>query len=236
LFKSTTFLKVIFGETMKNKNNIIILAIVAIVAIAGISIYALNNDNDMMDGNNMMGNNSSQQARSATVDKDSADYKMYSELTGEDYDRMFIANMIEHHNGAVDMANLVKTNAKHQELKNMANDIVTAQTKEIKDMKSWQTAWGYPASSGEMMMDHSAMGMMADMGQMTEELKSLTGDAFDKAFLSSMIEHHQSAINMAYPGRTNAQHQEVKTLTIAIVDAQSKEIEQMKQWQKDWGY
>ncbi len=43
------------------------------------------------------------------------------------------------------------------------------------------------------MMDHSAMGMMADMGQMTEELKGLTGDAFDKAFLASMIEHHKSA-------------------------------------------
>ena len=80
------------------------------------------------------------------------------------------------------------------------------------------------------------MGMMDDMAGMTEKLKGLTGDAFDKAFLSSMIEHHQSAINMAYPGQTNAQHEEVKTLTKAIVDAQSKEIAQMKQWQKDWGY
>ena len=71
---------------------------------------------------------------------------------------------------------------------------------------------------------------------MTEELKGLTGDAFDKAFLSSMIEHHQSAINMAYSGQTNAKHDEVKTLTKAIVAAQSSEIAQMKRWQKDWGY
>ena len=144
--------------------------------------------------------------------------------------------MIEHHKGAVDMAKLALTNAKHQELKDMANDIITAQTKEITDMESWQKQWGYPASSGEMMMDHSAMGMMADMGQMTESLKSLSGDAFDKAFLSSMIQHHQSAINMAYPGQTNAKHEEVKALTKAIVDAQSNEIAQMQQWQKHWGY
>ncbi|QQS19114.1 DUF305 domain-containing protein [Candidatus Saccharibacteria bacterium] len=221
---------------MKNKNNIIIVAIVAIVAIAGVSIYALNKDNDMMDGNNMMGGNSSQQASTVTVDKDSADYKMYSELKGEDYDRMFLANMIAHHQGAVDMAKLALTNAKHQEIKDMANNIITAQTKEIGEMQSWQTAWGYPASSGEMMMDHSSMGMMDDMAGMTNKLKGLTGDEFDKAFLSSMIEHHQSAINMAYSGKTNAQHQEVKTLTVAIVDAQSKEITQMKQWQKEWGY
>jgi uncharacterized protein (DUF305 family) len=221
---------------MKNKNNIIIVAIVAIVAIAGVSIYALNKDNDMMDGNNMMGGNSSQQASTVTVDKDSADYYMYSELKGEDYDRMFLANMIAHHQGAVDMAKLALTNAKHQEIKDMANNIITAQTKEIGDMQSWQTAWSYPASSGSMMEDHSSMGMMNDMAGMTDKLKGLTGDEFDKAFLSSMIEHHQSAINMAYSGKTNAQHQEVKTLTVAIVDAQSKEITQMKQWQKEWGY
>ena len=220
------------------KNNIIIVAIVAVVAIAGVSIYAIskNNDHGMMDDNNMMGNNSSQQSAAGTVDKNSSDYKMYSQLTGEDYDRMFLANMIAHHQGAVDMANLALTSAKHQEIKDMANNIISAQTKEIGDMQNWQTAWGYPASSGSMMEDHSSMGMMNDMAGMTDKLKGLTGDAFDKAFLSSMIEHHQSAINMAYPGQTNAQHEEVKTLTKAIVDAQSKEIAQMKQWQKDWGY
>ncbi len=219
------------------KNNIIIVAIVAVVAIAGVSIYAIskNNDKNMMD-DNMMGNNSSQQSASGTVDKNSSEYKMYSELKGEDYDRMFLANMIAHHQGAVDMANLALTSAKHQEIKDMANNIISAQTKEIGDMQSWQSSWGYPASSGSMMEDHSSMGMMNDMAGMTDKLKGLSGDAFDKAFLSSMIEHHQSAINMAYPGQTNAQHEEVKILTKAIVDAQSKEIAQMQQWQKDWGY
>lgn len=219
------------------KNNIIIVAVVAIVAIAGVSIYAIskNKDNGMMD-DKMMSNNSSQQSAAGTVDKNSSEYKMYSELKGEDYDRMFIANMIAHHQGAVDMANLALTSAKHQEIKDMASNIVSAQTKEINDMTAWQTAWGYPASSGSMMEDHSSMGMMNDMAGMTDKLKGLSGDAFDKAFLSSMIEHHQSAINMAYPGKTNAQHEEVKTLTLAIVDAQSREIAQMKQWQKDWGY
>jgi uncharacterized protein (DUF305 family) len=205
----------------KNKNNILILAIVAIVAIAGMVLFAVTSNNDgKMNGGMMSNNNSSQDSSNGLVDKNSADYKMYSELTGDDYDRMFIANMIEHHKGAVDMAKLAQANAKHQELKDMADAIIAAQSKEITDMETWQKEWGYPSSSGEMMMDHSAMGMMADMGQMTEELKSLTGDAFDKAFISSMIEHHQSAINMAYPGQTNAKHDEIKQLTKAIVEAQ----------------
>lgn len=221
---------------MKNK-NILIVAIVAIVAIAGVSIYAINNnDNGVMDGN-MMGNNSSQSNNSnSLVDKSSADYKMYSELKGEDYDRMFLANMIAHHEGAVEMANLALTNASHQEIKTLATAIVSAQTSEITNMTAWQKTWGYPASSGEMMMDHSSMGMMDTNAGMMNELNGKTGDAFDKAFLQQMIMHHQSAINMAAPGKTNAQHQEVKDLTAAIITAQTKEIQQMKQWQKDWSY
>ncbi len=221
---------------MKNKNTLIV-AIVAIVAIAWVSIYAIsNNDNGMM-GNNMMGNNSSQaNSSSGLVDKNSADYKMYSVLKGEEYDRMFLANMIAHHQGAVDMAKLAITNAKHQEIKTLATAIISAQTSEITNMTAWQKTWGYPASSGEMMIDHSSMGMMDNNAGMMNDLNGKTGEAFDRAFLSQMIMHHQSAINMAAPGKTNAQHQEVKDLTVAIVIAQTKEIQQMKQWQKEWNY
>lgn len=189
---------------------------------------------DDMSGMNHGGSSSNQSV--ANVDKNSSNYKMYSQLKGEEYDRIFLSNMIAHHQGAVDMAKLALTNAKHQEIKDMANGIIAAQSTEISDMESWQKSWGYPATSGSMMEDHSSMGMMDDMAGMSYDLKDLTGDDFDKKFLSSMIEHHQSAINMAYPGELNAQHQEVKVLTKAIVDAQSKEIEQMKQWQADWSY
>lgn len=169
-------------------------------------------------------------------DTDSSEYKQYAAMTGEMFDRNFIANMIAHHQGAVDMAKQALTNAKHEELKTMANDIISAQETEISQMQQWQKDWGYPSTSADNMMDHSAMGMMDNMASMGAELEGKTGDDFDKAFIEQMIMHHQSAINMAAPGKDNAQHQEVKDLTAAIVEAQSKEISQMKAWQKDWGY
>ncbi len=217
---------------MKNKSSIVIVAIVAIVAIAGFSVYVIgrNNNSGMMDG----GNKEYQSMVSAN--KDSSDYKMFSDVTGEDYDRLFLANMIAHHQGAVDMANLALTNAKHQEVKDLATAIVSAQTKEMNDMSSWQKSWNYSASSGEMMMDHSSMGMMDTNVGMMNALGGKTGDEFDRAFLTQMILHHQSAINMASLGTANAYHQEVKDLTKAIMTAQSKEIFQMRQWQKTWGY
>lgn len=215
-----------------NKKTITTMAIIAIIAIGG-GVYALTTKDDSTKKSNTT--NSSQQ-QASTPKEESATYKQFAALQGEEYDRMFLANMIAHHQGAVDMAKLAQTNAKHEELKSMANEIITAQTSEIADMENWQKAWGYPASSGEMMEDHSAMGMMDDMASMTTELQGKTGDDFDKTFIKLMIEHHTSAIDMARPGATNALHQEVKDTAAAVVSAQTSEVEQMKQWLKDWGY
>ena len=82
------------------------------------------------------------------------------------------------------------------------------------------------------MNEHGMMGM----DEMVEELKGKTGDEFDKTFISIMREHHQGAIDMAEEAKKNAKHQEIKDLADGIIKAQTKEINQMKQWQEDWGY
>lgn len=74
------------------------------------------------------------------------------------------------------------------------------------------------------------------MTSMSSTLVGKTGSAFDEAFVSGMITHHQDAIDMARMADGQAQHQEVKDLSKAIIEAQQKEIDQMRQWQKDWGY
>ncbi len=61
--------------------------------------------------------------------------------TGDEFDKAFIDVMIMHHEGAVEMANVALTNAKHQEIKDLANAIILSQTKEITDMKAWKKSW-----------------------------------------------------------------------------------------------
>lgn len=61
--------------------------------------------------------------------------------TGDDFDKAFLSEMVMHHEGAVDMAEAALRSAKHQEIKNLANDIISAQNKEISDMKAWYKAW-----------------------------------------------------------------------------------------------
>ena len=70
-------------------------------------------------------------------------------LSGDDFDKAFIEMMIAHHQGAIDMAELSPDRAKHDEVKKLSEDIISAQQKEIADMKQWQEDWGY--SSDDMM-------------------------------------------------------------------------------------
>jgi hypothetical protein len=85
-----------------------------------------------------------------------------------------------------------------------------------------------------MGMDGDAMSMSMD--DMSAMLKGKTGDAFDKAFIEGMIPHHQGAIDMAKAAQQSAKHEEIKRMADAIISAQQREIDQMNQWMKDWGY
>lgn len=80
--------------------------------------------------------------------------------------------------------------------------------------------------------NHSTM----SMADMNKEIEKLSGDDYDKAFIEMMIAHHQGAIDMANLTPTRAKHNEIKTLSQAIITAQNKEISDMQQWQMDWGY
>lgn len=81
----------------------------------------------------------------------------------------------------------------------------------------------------------SSMSTMS-MDDMSNELKNKTGEDYDKSFISNMIVHHEGAVEMAKLSNVNAKHDEIKELSNAIMTAQEKEIAEMKQWQKDWGY
>lgn len=91
------------------------------------------------------------------------------------------------------------------------------------------------SESKEANSSNSSMSSMS-MDDMTADLKNKTGDEYDKAFIASMIAHHEGAVNMAKLSASNAKHEEIKKLSEAVISAQEKEIAEMKQWQVDWGY
>lgn len=83
--------------------------------------------------------------------------------------------------------------------------------------------------------DDAAAGGMT-MTEMSEDLTDRSGDDFDAAFITAMIDHHQGAIDMAELAESRAEHDEIKQLSQAIIRAQEGEIAQMHDWQREWGY
>lgn len=140
------------------------------------------------------------------------------------FDAQFIDSMIEHHQGAVTMAQAVLQQAEHAELKTMAEAIIAAQNAEIQQMQGWRTAWhpDLPPTGG--------MGM--SMGDMM--ISSDESIPFDQRFLTAMISHHQGAIEMAQMAQQMAERQEIKDLAAAIITAQQAEIKQMQEWLQAW--
>jgi uncharacterized protein (DUF305 family) len=86
-------------------------------------------------------------------------------------------------------------------------------------------------------MDHSQMnhGSM-DMGSngMARQMVMENGKYSDKAFIDAMVPHHQGAIEMAEVAYEKSKNPRIKDLAENIMSAQKREIEQMKQWRKDW--
>jgi uncharacterized protein (DUF305 family) len=76
--------------------------------------------------------------------------------TGDAFDQAFLSEMTAHHQGAVEMAQLALQNAKHPEIKQLAQGIIAAQDKEIAEMQAWQKSW-YDTSSSTT--SHSMPGM-----------------------------------------------------------------------------
>ncbi|KOU62381.1 copper resistance protein [Streptomyces sp. MMG1533] len=65
---------------------------------------------------------------------DGEDMDELEKASGTDFDTMFLTMMIEHHEGAVEMATTEKSKGGYGPATAMADDIVTAQTAEIAEM------------------------------------------------------------------------------------------------------
>ncbi len=79
-------------------------------------------------------------------------------------------------------------------------------------------------------------GNSLSMTEMTESLRDKKGDDYDKLFIQHMIGHHESAVDMARLSADRAKHDEIKKLSLDIITAQEREIDEMRHWQTDWGY
>lgn len=147
-------------------------------------------------------------------------------------DGAFIAEMVPHHEGAIEMAEVAVEEAEHPEIRELAQNIISSQGEEIAQLEAaHQRLFEKPI--GEV--DHGSLGLSEMDSGMAHDASALAGaDPFDQEFIDMMIPHHQGAIRMARVELASGEDQELQDLATAIIEAQSSEIEEMNDWREEW--
>jgi uncharacterized protein (DUF305 family) len=149
-------------------------------------------------------------------------------------DVTFAQTMIPHHRQALQMAELARTRATNPKVEELAVKIQAEQQPEIQTMTAWLQAWGAPIPDMSGGMVHGSMpGMMtdADMGKM----KTASGAAFDRMFLTMMIAHHEGAVQMAETENAQGRNPGAKALAKRVETTQRAEIAEMRALLKTLG-
>jgi uncharacterized protein (DUF305 family) len=123
-------------------------------------------------------------------------------------DIAFVGGMIQHHAQAILMANWAPTHGASPELRTLCGRIINAQLDEIHRMQQWLADRRLPIVAPQFtrdtsMRDMPGMHMAGDSlmpGMLSsaqlDTLDRARGDAFDRLFLTYMIQHHTGAVHM----------------------------------------
>ena len=168
-------------------------------------------------------------------------------------DTKFMQGMIHHHAQAVEMTALMAARTHNKALLAFGKRISISQTDEMNYMKQWLADRGKPVPTEHDQMEHMHnmpgmvhsgqmdMGSMAMMpGMLTpEQMKALakaSGAAFDRLFLTGMIQHHTGALVMVQdlfgtPGA--GQDSQLFDFATDVDNTQSAEINIMRSMLKE---
>jgi uncharacterized protein (DUF305 family) len=235
---------------MKLRNPLLAAVFVGTLALTACNNSAANQvgqptqdtaQNPGMDHGNMPGMNQSPSASPGSSMPGMNHGSMSMDLGPKDetFDLRFIDGMIPHHQGAVAMAQEALQKSQRPEIKQLAQNIINAQEKEISELQTWRKSW-YPNQSETPVMYDSNMGHMMPMSQEMRDSMMMAGDLgaadaeFDLRFINAMIPHHQGAIDMAKQAQEKSDRSEIKELAQNIITSQQQEIAQMEQWRKQW--
>ena len=156
-------------------------------------------------------------------------HDMMIDYTG-DADVDFVAGMIPHHQGAVEMAQVELKYGHDKQMRGLAKRIIKWQESEIGFMTSWLRgrASNYRAPDVDAMPSTNAF--KDSMQKMHSAMMvPYTGDA-DADFARGMIPHHQGAVDMAVILKKYGQSPELSKFADEIIRGQGQEIAQMKTW------
>src|ERR1700740_320719 len=161
-----------------------------------------------------------------------------------DADRDFVAMMVPHHQGAIDMAEAELLYGHNQKLLRIAQEIVVEQLQEIAAMRlaigepaspTWVTSAAHedpvaaPAQKAAPGSDAAFVSRSnAAMDKMMSDMAVKPTGNVDHDFVAMMVPHHQGAIDMSQAELQYGKNPQLKTIAQEIILDQMQEIALMR--------
>ncbi len=148
-------------------------------------------------------------------------------MTG-DADHDFAMMMQMHHQGAIDMSNELLKQGDDATIRGIAQKVIDAQQKEKAMLSQFTQAHKAEANTtGQTAKTEYMMSM--DKMEKAQDIRILTGDA-DVDYAQLLIDHHQSALEMAQTELEHGDVQQMKDMAQKMIDDQMKEIDELQTW------
>ncbi len=146
----------------------------------------------------------------------------------------FMQGMIAHHAQAIYMSRLAAEHGASPRVLKFANKIDQSQVPEIRIMQDWLHRYNQFAPDTGSWRTMRMAGMLTD--QQLKDLNAAQGVAFDREFLTLMIQHHNGALKMVDDLLNTplaAQETDVNVFANDVFSAQTAEIGIMIQLRAD---
>lgn len=157
-------------------------------------------------------------------------------LEGEELEITFLAEIIPHHQAAIEMSELELERGTNPDIRTHAENIIANQEHQIDQFTRWLEHW-YGLSPAEAMEQASEeaqaeMAMLEEETQaMIEELQAVpAGEDFDVAFVQKMIPHHQGGIVEFLEPESRAIHPELRVASAAGITSQQAQVADFRTW------
>lgn len=148
------------------------------------------------------------------------------ELDGDEFEIAYINRIVPHHEGALEMAQMVVERAPHQEVRDAAGKIIEDQKAEIEMLTT------YLRDTHGQELDRDERQVMSH--DMMQELETSDPEMAETMFLLMMREHHETAVIMGEIVLGKDVSDEIRQQAEGMVSSQKAEQEQFAEWLKMW--
>jgi uncharacterized protein (DUF305 family) len=132
-------------------------------------------------------------------------------------DVTFVRALLPRHQAGIALAGIGADRASKPEVRTMAAAIVATQRDEVARMTEWLAAWKQPPVS-------------AAAGPDLAELRAARQPAFDRRFLSLLIEQQQEAVRLARAEEAGGSNVNARSFATRVRLSREAQIKQLRSW------